>query len=150
MADAEYLPSDHPRLLEVANSGWYRLSRDGGLFAADDPEFLLAVNCAEPDEPRVWWWARVSLSDRWDIVGAGAGTEILGNGSGRPAFVMLSLDGNVIVRAQQGENSTEFVLVREPHRVQFFRQHGEWMAGRPRTGTFVRTAIERWLAATSA
>lgn len=149
VTDVEYLTSDDPQFLEKANSGWYRLSREGGLFTEGNPEFLLAVNCAEPGEPHVWWWARVSLSNRWDIAGTGAEIGVLGNGSGHPAFVMLSLDENVIVRAQQGEMSTEFVLVREPHRVPFFRQHGEWMAGRPRTGQFVRTAIERWLAATS-
>ncbi|MEV0371089.1 hypothetical protein AB0I10_14845 [Streptomyces sp. NPDC050636] len=145
MADVEYLMSDDPQFLEKANSGWNRLSRQGGLFTEGVPEFLLAVNCAEPDEPHVWWWARVPLSDRWDIAGTGAATRILGNGSGHPTFVMLSLDENAIVRAQQGEKSTKFVLVREPHRVQFFRQHGEWMAGRPRTGQFVRTAIEAGL-----
>ncbi|MEU9119348.1 hypothetical protein AB0C96_05715 [Streptomyces sp. NPDC048506] len=149
VTDVEYLMSDDPQLLEKANSGWYRLSREGGLFPTGNPEFLLAVNYAEPDEPHVWRWARVSLSDPWDIAGTGAATGILGNGSGHPAFVMLALDGNAIIRAQQGEKSTEFVLVREPHRVRFFRQHGEWMARRPRTGEFDRTAIERWLTATA-
>ncbi|WP_438487910.1 hypothetical protein [Streptomyces sp. S186] len=149
VADVEYLMSDDPQLLEKANSGWYRLAREGGLFAAEDPEFLMAVNCAEPDEPRVWRWARVSLSEQWDIAGTGAATGILGNGFGHPAFVMLSLDGNAIVRAQQGEKSTEFVLVREPHHVQFFRNLAVQMSRWPDTTEPTKTAIERWLTATA-
>ncbi|WP_102923978.1 hypothetical protein [Streptomyces noursei] len=147
VADVEYLMSEDPQLLEKANSGWYRLAREGGLFAARDPEFLLAVDCAEPDEPRLWRWARVSLSDQWDIAGAGAATGILGNGSGHPAFVMLSLDGESIVRAQQGETSTEFVLVREPHHVQFFRNLAAQMLRWPDTTEPSKAAIERWLTA---
>ncbi|MFF0629959.1 hypothetical protein [Streptomyces sp. NPDC004296] len=149
VAGVEYLTSEDPQFLEKANSGWYRLTREGGLFAAGDPEFLLAVNCAEPDEPRVWRWARVSLSDQWDIAGAGAATGILGNGFGHPAFVMLSLDGNAIVRAQQGEKSTEFVLVREPHQVQFFRKLAVQMSRWPDTPEPTRAAIERWLTTTA-
>ncbi|MBL1088607.1 MULTISPECIES: hypothetical protein [Streptomyces] len=62
---------------------------------------------------------------------------------------MLSLDGNAIVRAQQGENSTEFVLVREPHHVEFFRKLTVQMSRWPDTTEPTKAAIERWLTATA-
>ncbi|MCQ4045921.1 hypothetical protein ACFOSC_17120 [Streptantibioticus rubrisoli] len=137
--------SAEPRLPEVANFEWHRLSREGGLFGEDNADFLVAVNCADANSPKIWQWAKVRLSDDWDIVGAGAASGVLGNGACHPAFVMLSLDGNVIVRGDEGETSLDFTLVRDPHRNQTLRRRGEWMASRPRTDEFTRAALERWL-----
>ncbi|MDI3409502.1 hypothetical protein [Streptomyces cavernicola] len=146
MSEVISLPSDDPQLRETANSAWHRLSVGNGLFTESTPEFLLAVNCAEPGTPRTLWWSKVALLSSWDIAGAGGATGILGNGYGHPAFVMLSLEGSVVVRGTQGEQYPEFIAVRSPGEVELFQQRGTWAAGRPRTGEFTIAAIERWLA----
>jgi hypothetical protein len=143
-AFGEAVDLDDPRLRETANSEWYRLALRGGLFSEVDSRFLVAINCADRDSPQ-WRWVRVELLNEWDIVGAGASSGILGNGPCRPSFVMLSLDGGVILRCDVGEASIDFSVVRESHRAQTLRRHGEWMAGSPRVGELTRAAIRRWL-----
>lgn len=135
---------DDPRVREKANAEWYRLAQDGGLLAGVGSQFLVAVNRTERDSPQ-WWWVRVELLNEWDIVGAGAASRILGNGPCLPSFVMLSLDGNVILRCDVGQMSIDFSMVREPHHAQTLRQHGEWMVEWPRTDEFTRAATRRWL-----
>ncbi|WP_234995938.1 hypothetical protein [Streptoalloteichus hindustanus] len=86
------------------------------------------------------------MLDEWDIVGEGASTGVLGACFCRPAFVMLSLDGGVILRCDVGEVSIDFSVVREPHHAQTLVRHGEWMAGSPLVDESIRSAIKRWLA----
>ncbi|MDH6119508.1 hypothetical protein ABH930_004265 [Kitasatospora sp. GAS204A] len=145
---ARSVESGDPQLIEKVNSEWYRISSGGGLFGVENPEFLVAVNRFGDTLPRVWWWAKVKLADRWDIAGDGAASGILGNGPGHPAFVMLSLDGNVVVRGDRGEEWVDCVLLRNPQRVGMLRQHGQWLVERPRTDEFTRAALERWLSST--
>ncbi|MFF4493911.1 hypothetical protein [Streptomyces sp. NPDC001546] len=143
-AFGEVVDLDDPRVQEKANSEWYRLALRGGLFGEVGSQFLVAVKRAGSDSPQ-WWWARVELLDEWDIVGAGASSGILGSGPCRPSFVMLSLDGGVILRCDVGQASIDFSVVREPHHAQTLRQHGEWMAESPRVDEFTRAAIRNWL-----
>ncbi|MEU6440211.1 hypothetical protein [Streptomyces sp. NPDC047046] len=143
-AFGEAVDLDDPRVREKANAEWYRLALRGGLFSGVDSQFLVAVNFSGSGSPQ-WWWVRVELLDEWDIVDAGASSGILGNGPCRPSFVMLSLDGGVILRCDVGQASIDFSIVREPHHAQTLLQHGEWMVGSPRVDELTRAAIRRWL-----
>src|SRR5512142_1620248 len=67
---------DDPDKVAKVNALWHRLCLAGGLLTEDHPEFLLAVDCSDSDWPRVWWWARVALTDRWDIAGDGVGSGV--------------------------------------------------------------------------
>ncbi|MGY5061180.1 hypothetical protein ACWDFR_45360 [Streptomyces sp. 900105755] len=143
-AFGESVNLEDPELWRKANSEWHRLALGSGLFSEVNPHFLVAVKGSDVNSVQ-WWWVRVKLLDEWDIVGAGAASGILGNGPCRPSFVMLSLDGDAILRCDVGQESIDFSVVREPHRAQTLRRHGEWMAGSPRVDELTRAAIRRWL-----
>ncbi|WP_344605396.1 hypothetical protein [Streptomyces glaucus] len=140
----ETVDLDHPRLREEANSLWRRMALHGGLFSEEDSRFLIAVNLSAGESPR-WWWAQVQLLDEWDMVDAGAASGVLGHGPFRPSFVMLSLDGGVILRCDLGQASMDFSMVREAHHAPTLLRHGEWMAGSPRVDDVTRAATRRWL-----
>ncbi|QEU97187.1 hypothetical protein CP970_08235 [Streptomyces kanamyceticus] len=140
--------SDAPDLRERLNHEWYMLSADQGLFQPDAPEFLLAVGdggTAHPDSLR---WARVALTVDCDLAGAGAEAGVTGRGTGHPDFAMLSLDGTVLVRGAKGEEWTDCVLLRNPHRLPSLRELGTRMAASPETPQATRDALERWLSHT--
>ncbi|MEV8016796.1 hypothetical protein AB0O76_10695 [Streptomyces sp. NPDC086554] len=134
-----------PDLQATANSEWYRLAMNEGLFPADDPEFLLSVSAGDPESPRVLWWARVALEAEWDLAGAGAASRVTGNGWGHPEFVMLSVDGDVVARGSTGEEYTDLVFLRDPHRIQSIRNFGADMAHWPDLPKATRDAVARWL-----
>ncbi|WP_433236452.1 hypothetical protein [Actinomadura nitritigenes] len=133
---------DDLQFLSKANCAWYEMSANSGLF--DGGKFFVAVKHAVAGETQMWKWAEVGLADQWDIMGEGA-SRILGTGSGRPGFIMLSLDGNVIVRGDTWEQLIDCVLIRAPQRIQEFRRHAAWVRDRPRIEPKERVAIERWL-----
>ena len=141
---ASMLSIDLPDLRDRANDEWLRLSLEGGLFSVLDREFYLAVDRAELGDVRSWWWARVMLMESWDIMGLGAEGP-LGNGFCRPGFVMISLDGNVILRGDTWQTEIGCVIVRDPCNAEPFRQHGAWMVERSRSPDWERTAIRRWM-----
>lgn len=80
-----------------------------GPFDREDPRFFVAAATTmttsgqDGDTQQVSWWAEVSLRSEWDLAGAGAEAQVTGRGLGHPDFVMLSLDGTVIVRGSQGQ-----------------------------------------------
>lgn len=148
---AASVESDAPDLRERFNHEWYMLAADQGLFSRENPEFLLAVAVAVEDEGgesehRASWWARVALRAEWDLAGAGAAAQVTGCGWGHPEFVMLSLDGNVIVRGSQGERWTDVVCLRDPHRIRSLREMGARMTDSRSIPRETREAIARWLA----
>ncbi|WP_367044198.1 hypothetical protein [Streptomyces sp. Je 1-332] len=134
-----------PNLVESFNGEWHRLCLSEGLFPSSKPEFLLAVNEGKSDPSNALWWARVALETEWDLAGAGAAAGVTGNGQGRPEFVMLSGDGNVIARGSTGEQYTDCVLLRNPHRVQKIRELGADMAHWTDLPLSTRDAVARWL-----
>lgn len=134
-----------PDLQGRINESWYRLAGHGGLFESARREFYVAVDLAEPDGEAEYWWARVVLRDVWDLAGAGAATGVLGNGFLHPAFVMLSLDGESIVRVDEGELVVELALVRNVSGERRLREHGVWMLSSSSTNESTRSAIRRWL-----
>ncbi|GAA3681645.1 hypothetical protein GCM10022267_80540 [Lentzea roselyniae] len=142
---AEEVAYDDPQRVAKLNAAWMRMCTDAGLFD-NSHRFLVGVKIEESDdEDPVWWWAEVALMDSWDLAGAGAATGVLGTGAGYPAFVMLSLDGNVVVRAAREQGGVGIGVHRCPNRMPVLRSHGEWMADWPDSPEFTRNAIRRWL-----
>ncbi|OMI40910.1 hypothetical protein SPAR_03601 [Streptomyces sparsogenes DSM 40356] len=142
---AASVESDAPDFQERFNHEWYMLAADQGLFSREDPQFLFAS--AEPESGHgASWWARVALRAEWDLAGAGAAAQVTGCGWGHPEFVMLSLDGNVIVRGSQGEKWTDVVCLRNPHRIRSLREMGARMTDSGSIPRETREAIARWLA----
>ncbi|MFK4071768.1 SMI1/KNR4 family protein [Streptomyces sp. NPDC029674] len=137
--------SDEPDLPERVNHGWYLLSADQGLFPRDAPEFLIAVGGREAVPAEPLRWARVALTGRSDIAGAGAEARVTGCGAGHVDFAMLSLDGTVVVRGVEGEEWTDCVLLKDPHRLPAMRELGTRMASSPETPQETREALKRWL-----
>ncbi|TDB81792.1 hypothetical protein E1264_32205 [Actinomadura sp. KC216] len=142
-----------PDILEKANAGWHRVALDGGLFDFDKgrPRFLLAVR-PEPSSPEApehpeARWAVVGLADPWDLMGAGGETGLLGPDRCRPGFVMLSLDGDVIVCGETWQTEIGTVRVRTPRRHRRFLELAQGIAGGVsyQAGAELRGAAAAWL-----
>ncbi|MFS4098027.1 hypothetical protein [Streptomyces sp. AF1A] len=143
------IENDAPDFRERMNHEWYMLSAHQGLFAREHPQFLIAVRDVEDDHPNTSWWARVALEAEWDFAGAGAEARVTGCGWGHPEFVMLSIDGNVIVRGSQGQDWMDIVCLREPHRIPSLRKLGAKFAESNTITDQTRNALIRWLKSTS-
>ncbi|MDT0453794.1 hypothetical protein [Streptomyces hesseae] len=122
-----------PGFLEAANSAWFRLANDEGLFDRKG-EFLLAVNRAEwDDELSDMVWVRVGLMDEWDIFRSHSDSypDIFGY-EGYPEFVMLSTDGNLVLQATNWDNgSMGLVLLSRPHRSATIREYAQRRKSNP-------------------
>ncbi|MFF1542222.1 hypothetical protein [Streptomyces sp. NPDC058291] len=140
----ETVARDDPRLIEKANEAWFRLAVDHGFFGGDR-EFLLGVNYADDDSAPILRWARVRLSQEWDIMGAGAASGVLGSAAGFPEFAMLSLDGDVILRGTTWQRSVGSLVVPHPHRVKIIRDYVVRRSANPRTSAAERAEGEAWL-----
>ncbi|MEV0975783.1 hypothetical protein [Streptomyces sp. NPDC049915] len=130
------------------NHEWYMLSAHQGLFETGRPEFLLAV--PDPDRHGDTWWARVALGAEWDLAGSGAAAHVTGHGWGHPEFLMLSRTGDVVVQGTQGQEWTDVVALRNPHRISSFRAMGVSLLENTSITPPTREAVERWLAWTAA
>jgi hypothetical protein len=137
-----------PRWREKANDAWFDLAVSAGLFGADR-EFLVAVTVQPEVYPVPIRWAKVRLASSWDIAGEGA-AGLLGSGRHLPEFVMLSLDGEVIVRGTVWQDGIGFLAVPHPHRAAALRQQAEFYATWYRTSAEDRLAARNWLDATAA
>ncbi|MGW6448654.1 hypothetical protein [Lentzea sp. NPDC055074] len=135
-----------PQLVEKANEAWYRTSRGVGLLA-DEGRFLVSFEQDRIGWPGARWWAEVELTGQWDVMGRGAASGMLGRGRGRPLFVAMSLDGNVLVGSDHGETDLQVVAVRHPERIAYLRGRAEFMLGRDHVDDFVKAGIRRWLGA---
>lgn len=134
---------DDPALIVNANAGWYRLAVEGGLIKGVGSEFLVAVKRQNAELHQ--WWARVSLTEPWDIMGTGAASGALGIVAGHPAFAMSSLDGKVVMLGTTWESEIGCLLVRNPQRIGAYRQFLERKIDNPRTSASDREIIQRWL-----
>lgn len=142
---AASVENDAPDFQERVNHEWYMLCSHRGLFPRQDPQFLIAVQYGAEESSRESWWARVALRTEWDLAGAGAAAQVTGCGWGHPEFVMLSLDGNVIVRGSQGQIWTDFVCLRDPHRIPSFRNMGASLIESKSIPAGTHDAVIRWL-----
>jgi hypothetical protein len=115
----EIVKLDDPDLPARVNAGWWRLATEHGLFT-EQREFLLAVDCREPGavEPEVEW-VRVRLRDGWDLAGSGVAalrSYFAGLFTDRfvPEFVMVSLDGRVLMSTTVWGNGTVSTIAIRP------------------------------------
>lgn len=136
------------RWKEGANDAWFDLSVSAGLFGPDH-EFLVAITLEPEVYPVPIRWARVRLAASWDIAGEGS-AGLLGGGRHLPEFVMLSLDGDVIVRGTVWQDGIGFLAVRNPGQSPVLRQQAEFVMTWYRSDPEDRLAARRWLGAEAA
>ncbi|MFI5733906.1 hypothetical protein ACIA49_27580 [Kribbella sp. NPDC051587] len=134
---------DDPELRAKANATWYQLASRARLFDSVDKRFLTAIK--SDDEGRGLWWAVVELRDVWDIVGAGAASQLFGYRENRPAFVMISVDGNVVLRCDVGEVSIDFSVVPDARRAPTLLRRARRIVETASGDDGTRSAAERWL-----
>ncbi|MEU7306253.1 hypothetical protein [Streptomyces sp. NPDC007206] len=146
---AASIENEAPDFRERVNHEWYMPCAHQGLFAARDPQFLIAVSNTEAKRPNTSWWARVALQTEWDLAGTGAELGVTGCGWRHPEFVMLSTDGNLIVQGTQGQAWTDIVCLREAHRIPPFREMGVKLTKDKSIPEETRDAVDRWLKATA-
>ncbi|MFI1257246.1 hypothetical protein ACH4U6_26170 [Streptomyces netropsis] len=137
---------DDPDFLDSANSAWFRLAEDEGLFD-ENGEFLLAVPGGPGDKASRMQWARVKLMDSWDIFAnrSDADSELFG-AEGFPEFVMLSTDGNLVLRATTwGNGSIGLVVLPHPRRMETISRYVERRSANPKTPPHERAEGTNWL-----
>lgn len=132
---------EDPLLRQKANSDWYRLSFEGGLFSEEERRFLLGVSLVGRSSGI---WCLVELVEPWDIMGKGAAGP-LGSGCCRPEFVMLSRDGEVLVCGTTGQFHISTLVVKRPGRSGVLRRFAHWVAGPGAGQEHDRAAARRWL-----
>ena len=137
------LKYSNARWREEANDAWFGLSSGAGLFGPDNT-FFVAVTLQPEAYPVPIVWAKVKLAASWDIAGEGA-AGVLGGGRHLPEFVMLSLDGEVIVQGTVWQDGIGFLAVRHPRRAKVLRQQAEFIATWYRSGPEDRSAARNWL-----
>jgi hypothetical protein len=135
---------DDPELIEKANAVWLRLAVDSG-FMGEEREFLVGIDCSDEESAPILCWARVRLSDNWDIVGNGAASGVLGSAAGVPEFVMLSVDGNIILRGTTWKDSIGVLVVPNPHMIPIIRDYVKRRNANPCTSDRERAEGEAWL-----
>ncbi|MFE2870353.1 hypothetical protein [Embleya sp. NPDC059259] len=145
---------DHaePDLGFKINAEWERTALSSGLFSMTDdgkPEFLLGVDVSvdTSDEPefRSYRWARVSLSEPWDIAGTGCESGLLGAGPNNPTFAMMSVDGEVVMIAGYWQIGIGFAVASHPERIPKLREHAKRTAANAHVENAQRLWAERWL-----
>ncbi|MFI5801892.1 hypothetical protein [Streptomyces sp. NPDC051561] len=97
---------DRADQVDELNAQWYRLAVEHGILdERGEGDFLIHVP-GNGGEPGAGEWTRVRLaSEEWDLAG------VLGERAGRPEFVTLSLDGEVLLGATAEEYETWLILV---------------------------------------
>jgi hypothetical protein len=118
----EVIDLHDPEMQSKVNAGWWRMATEYGILD-NRREFLLSVNYSGPDdvEPE-YAWAKVRLSDQWDL--AGSGSTTLQSGFGGlftdrfvPEFSMLSLDHRAMLNTTVWGNGTVSTIVIRPDRL---------------------------------
>lgn len=100
-------------LIEKANSAWWELVVEYGLLD-QDRSFLVSVGPVDEEIPARPHWSRVRLERDWDILGGGANNGVLGGPSGRPGFVMLSLDETILIGGTTWYDSIGIIALPNP------------------------------------
>ncbi|MFF9086894.1 hypothetical protein ACF1BE_10845 [Streptomyces sp. NPDC014991] len=144
------IENDAPDFRERVNHEWYMLGAHQGLFITSKPQFLIAVRDVENDRPDMAWWARVQLQTDWDFAGSGAEAGVTGYSWGRPEFIMLSLNGNVVVQGSQGQKWTDIVCLRDAYHITPLREMGMKLSEDASIPEETRGALSRWLEHTAA
>ncbi|MFF0739388.1 HEAT repeat domain-containing protein [Streptomyces sp. NPDC004111] len=100
------VPESRPDQVEELNAQWYRLAVEHGILGEGGAGVFLINVPGSWNGPGAGEWTRVRLASAgWDLAG------VLGERAGRPEFVTLSLDGEVLLGATAEEYETWLVLV---------------------------------------
>ncbi|MET9645249.1 hypothetical protein ACFZB6_29225 [Streptomyces syringium] len=138
------------------NEEWERLALERGLFsngAEGGREFLagLDISGSDPNEAEpeqiMCRWVRVELAPVWDLAGAGCASFVLGAGAGNPAFIMASLDGEVLMHGGYYQAGIGLSVVAHPGSIPRLRERARSLASSGCPESAQRHGVERWLAA---
>ncbi|MBY8845583.1 hypothetical protein [Streptomyces sp. SP2-10] len=128
-----------------ANSSWFDLASESGLFSGPNREFLLGVDLADNDSASILRWAKVELMEDWDIMGGGADGGMLGSGAGKPEFVMMSTSGEVVLRGTTWEDAIGVLAVPMPDRVKLIRDYAGRLSSNSKSDFHERRSASEWL-----
>ncbi|MGW8990047.1 hypothetical protein ACWGRF_09015 [Streptomyces zhihengii] len=131
--------------VRTANSSWFSLAHQCGLFDPLDGQFLLGVDLSGGESASIFRWARVKLMDSWDILSDESTAGAFGFSPRSPEFVMMSTSGRVILRGTTWEDSIGFLAVPTPDRVKMIRDYAERLAKNPRSDIHERRSASEWL-----
>lgn len=121
----EIIDLDDPDLPAKLDAGWWRMATEYGLLN-EQREFLLSVNyqdyLTEQDQEPELAWVRVRLAEDWDLGGGGASQlrsffAELFTERYVPEFIMVSLDGRMVLDTTVWGNGTISTLVVRPDRL---------------------------------
>ena len=104
---------DETDLIRKANGAWWEFVVEYGLLD-QDRNFLVSVGPVDQEIPARPHWTRVKLEHDWDIVGMGANNGVLGGPSGRPGFVMLSLNESLLIGGTTWQDSIGIIALPNP------------------------------------
>jgi hypothetical protein len=94
---------DRPALVAELNAQWHRLAVEYGILGEDGVFLIDVANTRTGSGPQQW--TRVRLAEEWDLAG------VLGERSGQPEFVAVSVDGDALLGATTEEYEVWFVAV---------------------------------------
>ncbi|GHG62248.1 hypothetical protein [Streptomyces griseocarneus] len=150
---------DEADLCARINEEWERLALERGLFTDGTDgtdggrEFLVGLdisgsdpNEAEPEQIACRW-VRVEIAPTWDVAGAGCASSVLGAGAGNPAFIMASLDGDVLMHSGYYQVGIGLSVVTRPGNIPGLREEARRRASSGYLESAQRHWVERWLAA---
>lgn len=143
---------EEPNLHSKINEEWERAATECGLFSVTgdgEREFLIGIDISVdvPDEPEFnsYRWVRVSLSEGWDIAGAGCESGLLGTGRNNPTFAMMSVSGEVVMIAGYWQIGIGFGIASHPEKILKLREHAKRIASYAHIESAQRNWAERWL-----
>lgn len=141
---------DEPELCARINAEWERLAVERGLLSGEG-EFLVGLDLsgADPNEADPVElerrWVRVELAPVWDVAGAGCERGVLGVGAGNPAFVMASLDGEVLMHGGYYQAGISLTAVAHPRHIAALREQARRLVSSEYLASDQRRWTERWL-----
>jgi hypothetical protein len=130
--------------VDRGNAAWLQMAQQFGLFDSDG-SFLVSVATGAGDELLPQWF-QAKLMDNWDLIGTGAREGVLGFGWSVPAFVMHSVDGNVLIAASTYETSFSVFVVPHPMESSVLRRSAEEWLKRSDWPSDRQSSARRWLA----
>ncbi|AJT65036.3 hypothetical protein T261_3366 [Streptomyces lydicus] len=143
---------EEPNLHSSINEEWESVARECGLFSVTPDgrrEFLIgidvSVDMSDESEFMSYRWVRVSLSDGWDIAGAGCESGLLGAGSNNPTFAMMSVSGDIVMIAGYWQIGIGFAVVSHPEKILKLQEHAGRIASYEHIESAQRNWAERWL-----
>ncbi|GAA4681317.1 hypothetical protein GCM10023347_40160 [Streptomyces chumphonensis] len=143
-----------PHLTARLNEEWERTAVASGLFGdgrSGERTFLVGIEMkagtADEEDIPAYRWARVTLSEGWDIAGAGCASGVLGTGRNNPTFAMASVRGDVLMVAGYWQVGVGFAVISQPEHVSRLRDHARRIAAFPHVEPATREWADRWLTA---